>query len=313
MRREELIISIMGPTGVGKTNLGIELSKQLDASIVSVDSVQVYKRLDIGSGKLSKERLQKFPHKLIDIAEPTDPYSTAKFNGDVSKVVKEIFGNHKVPLLVGGAMLYFNSFIQGLSKLPEADETIRKDLLTKALDIGWPAMHKELKKIDLEASLKIHENDSQRIQRALEVFLITGKPLSILQKLNQKSKLNKHKIIQFAIAPQSREILKKTLEDRFLDMLDKGLVQEVEALTNIKGIKKDLPSMRSVGYKQVWEYLDGNLSKDKMILSSISATRQLAKRQLTWLKNWKDLIWIPQNVSEALQFVIKSLDSKKLL
>jgi tRNA dimethylallyltransferase len=143
--------------------------------------------------------------------------------------------------------------------------------------------------------------------------LITGKPLSILQKLNKKSNLNKHKIIQFAIAPQSREILKKTLEDRFLDMLDKGLIQEVEALINIKGIRKDLPSMRSVGYKQVWEYLDGNLSKDEMILSSISATRQLAKRQLTWLKNWKDLIWIPQNVSEALQFIIKSLDSKKLL
>ena len=313
MTKGKYIISIMGPTGVGKTELAIELSKLLNSFLISVDSVQVYKGLDIGSGKLSKERLQKFPHKLIDIAEPTDPYSTAKFNGDVSEAIKEILGNHKVPLLVGGTMLYFNSFIKGLSRLPEANEIIRKDLLTKALDIGWPGMHKELTKIDLETSLKIHENDSQRIQRALEVFLITGKPLSILQKLNKKSNLNKHKIVQFAIAPQSREILKKTLEDRFLDMLDKGLIQEVEALINIKGIKKDLPSMRSVGYKQVWEYLDGNLSKDEMILSSISATRQLAKRQLTWLKNWKDLIWIPQNVSEALQFIIKSLDSKKLL
>tara|TARA_B110000014_G_scaffold264453_1_gene266241 strand:+ start:11153 stop:12091 length:939 start_codon:yes stop_codon:yes gene_type:complete len=311
--QKDYLISIMGPTGVGKTHLAIELSKILNSSIISVDSVQVYKKLDIGSGKPSKEDLKKYPHRLIDIKEPTQPYSTAQFNIDVSEEIQEINFQQKIPLLVGGTMLYFNSFIKGLANLPSADVFLREKLKERAAKIGWPEMHTSLLMIDKESALKIDKNDSQRIQRALEVYELTGQPLSKLIRSSKPSSPNKDQLIQFAIFPESREILRQIIKKRFLDMIEKGFIKEVKKLKNSEGVHRDLPSMRSVGYRQIWEYLEKEISEDEMIYNSINASRKLAKRQMTWLRSWKQLIWLPQNTSNALQLIIKELDTKNLL
>ena len=313
MTKRKYIISIMGPTGVGKTELAIELSKLLNSFLISVDSVQVYKGLNIGSGKLSKEELLEYPHKLIDISDPIIPYSVAKFNKDVWEVINEIHLKNKVPILVGGTMLYFNSLIKGLTSLPNADSKLRKELTEKARLKGWPKMHQELSKIDPQAAAKIHMNDSQRIQRALEINLLTGLTINKLKDKESISPNSDLKLLQFAIQPNSRESLRSSLEQRFLGMLDNGFIEEVEQLIKARGMIKDLPSMRSVGYRQIWEYLDGNLSNQEMILRSINATRQLAKRQMTWLRSWEGIIWLPQFIPDAVQLILQTLDEKDLI
>lgn len=313
MTKQDFIISIMGPTGIGKTDLGIALSQEFNSHLLSVDSVQVYKGLDIGSGKLSKNDLKKYPHKLIDICDPREPYSTALFVKDASLEVTSILKDKKVPILVGGTMLYFNSLLKGISNLPEADQTLRMKLANEAKLHGWPYMHDKLKKVDLRSANKIHKNDSQRIQRALEIYHLTGKSMSTLKSENKEPGYKDHRILQFAIHPEDRESLRDKLESRFLGMLEDGLIEEVRALLNLKGISRDLPSMRSVGYRQIWSLLDGKITKDEMIYRSVVATRQLAKRQMTWLKSWNDLNWVTENTNEALDIMLKRLKDEDLL
>lgn len=290
----------MGPTGVGKTDLAIELSQQIPIQIISVDSVQIYKHMNIGSGKPSSDTLNKFPHDLINIIEPSDGYSTAKFQNDCKHSIKDAFHSDKLPFLVGGTMMYFDHLINGISKLPQVDADIRADVEEEFKQIGSEEMHNYLKRIDLAASLKIHKNDSQRIKRAIEVYKSTGKEFSKWQAEQRKetSKLVKNsKVIQLAIKPKDKELHRESIAKRFKEMIEIGLIDEVEKLLNMPKVDKNSQSMKSVGYRQVCEFLEGDSSLDVMIEKAINSTRQLAKRQMTWINSWEKLIILEKNSS----------------
>ena len=315
MKDKPKIVSIMGPTGVGKTDLAISLSETIPSEIISVDSVQIYKHLNIGSGKPSSKVLTKYPHKLIDILELRQSYSMALFRRDAMEEIIEATANKKIPLLVGGTMLYFRSIVEGISHMPSASTKIREKIYDDAGKKGWDFLHKKLSLIDPKSANKIHKHDSQRIQRALEVYELTLKPMSIWQ---NKKRLNKsglaldYEILQFAIKPESREIHRQQVERRFLSMLDNGLIGEVKNLLELKGINSDLKALKNVGYKQVCQYLEGHLSYDEMINRAVIATRQLAKRQMTFLRGWKDIIWLPYDKESALSLIANKLENKTL-
>ena len=290
----------MGPTGVGKTDLAIELYKNLNIDIISVDSVQIYKYLNIGSGKPSTNILQKYPHKLIDILEPNETYSTSKFQVDVINSISNTFQAEKVPVLVGGTMMYFHHLVNGISRLPSVDSQIRKKVKEEFEEMGVNKMYKYLEKIDKSSSLKIHPNDTQRIKRAIEVFLATGKEFSKWQSENKKE-INKviteSRLIQIAIMPKDKDIHREIIAQRFKGMINDGLIQEVENILELQGMNTNSQSMKSVGYRQVCEYLSGDSSLDDMIDRGINSTRQLAKRQMTWMRSWDNLIILENNSS----------------
>ena len=295
----------MGPTASGKTDLAIQLCQHLNTEVISVDSALVYKGMDIGSAKPNERELALAPHRLIDLIDPADSYSAADFRRDALENIAELHSQGKIPLLVGGTMMYFKALLEGLSPLPNADQEIRAELEKEAQEKGWPTLHKELSELDPVAAAKINENDSQRINRALEVYRLTGKPMSELQKV--KPEPLPFEVLQFAIAPSDRAVLHQRIEKRFKIMLDLGFEKEVSTLYKREDLHPDLPSIRCVGYRQMWDYLDGQCDYDDMVFKGIAATRQLAKRQLTWLRSWQNITWLESGDEENLQRVLSSL------
>ncbi|MCW9710215.1 tRNA (adenosine(37)-N6)-dimethylallyltransferase MiaA [Avibacterium sp. 21-586] len=290
-------IFLMGPTASGKTDLAIRLCQHLPVEVISVDSALIYRGMDIGTAKPNAEELALAPHRLIDIKYPSESYSAANFRQDALREMADITAQGKIPLLVGGTMLYYKALLEGLSPLPSADESLRQEIEQKAAQIGWNGLHQELAKIDPVSAQRINPNDSQRINRALEVFYLTGKSLTELTA--QKGEALPYEITQFAIAPQDRQVLHQRIEQRFHKMIEQGFQQEVEKLYQRADLHANLPSIRCVGYRQMWEYLQGDYNHDEMIFRGICATRQLAKRQITWLRGWKfALTWLDSLATE---------------
>ena len=305
-----LAIFLMGPTASGKTDLAIQLRQQLPVEVISVDSALIYRGMDIGTAKPSKAELALVPHRLIDICDPAESYSAANFRTDALREMQEISAQGKIPLLVGGTMLYYKALLEGLSPLPSADEKVRSEIEAKAALIGWGGLHQELSKIDPISAQRINPNDSQRINRALEVFYLTGKTLTELTA--QKGEALPYDILQFAIAPEQREVLHLRIEQRFHKMIELGFQQEVEKLCRRPDLNENLPSIRCVGYRQMWEYLRGDYDHDEMVFRGICATRQLAKRQITWLRGWTSPIqWLDSlQPAQALEKVLTSVLAK---
>ncbi|WGO83767.1 tRNA (adenosine(37)-N6)-dimethylallyltransferase MiaA [Arsenophonus apicola] len=280
-------IFIMGPTASGKTALAMALRQKLPVEIISVDSALIYRGMDIGTAKPTLEEQQIAPHRLIDILDPSQSYSAADFRRDALTEMEKIVASGRIPLLVGGTMLYFKALLEGLSPLPAADVTIRAEIEMQAKQSGWKAIHKRLQEVDPISAARIHPNDPQRLSRALEVFLVSGKSLTELTKIVEAEL--PYNVLQFAISPQDRKILHQRIEMRFLQMLNAGFEDEVSALYARGDLHQDLPAIRSVGYRQMWSYLSGEINYDEMVYRGICATRQLAKRQITWLKGWKNV------------------------
>ena len=302
------LVTIMGPTGVGKTDLAISLTKLVSSEIISVDSVQVYKGMDIGSGKPAKDILVRHPHKLVSFIDPWKSYSTALFILDASREINLCDRSNKVPLLVGGTMLYFRSLLSGISRMPEANQDVRNEISDRAKKYGWGLLHKELSEVDPESAERIHPNDSQRIQRALEVYKVSSKTMTEWRKRDKGSDLVKTKrVIQFAVEPKSRESLREDVKTRFLLMLERGLVKEVEKLLDLKQMDLTKSSMKSVGYRQICDYLEGKSTYEEMIVKAVNATRQLAKRQMTWLRKWENLNWVSQDTETSLDLIQEKL------
>jgi len=306
------VICLMGPTASGKTDIAVHLVQNLPVEIISVDSVLIYKEMNIGSAKPDAATLKIAPHRLIDFLDPSQAYSVAEFRRDALQAMDEITAKGKIPLLVGGTMLYFRALLGGLSELPASDESVRKKLEAQAAEIGWQAMHEQLKKVDPVAAEKIHPNDPQRIQRALEVYEISGEALSVLQKKNATKNKLPFNITKLIVNPSERSILHQRIEKRFQQMLEAGFIDEVKTLYNRGDLSLDLPSMRAVGYRQVWEYLDNQRDYDSMAERGIVVTRQLAKRQLTWLRNEDDALWLDSGQMESNPEMIKALALKSL-
>lgn len=294
----------MGPTASGKTALAISLLEHLPVEIISVDSALIYRGMDVGTAKPTEEELRKAPHRLIDILDPGEAYSAADFRADALREMAEITARNKIPLLVGGTMMYFKALLEGLSPLPPADPAIRQRIETEAEQHGWDSLHDQLREIDPVAALRIHPNDPQRLSRALEVFYISGKTLTELTKISGES-LPYH-VHQFAIAPNRRELLHERMEQRFSQMLLHGFEDEVRTLIARGDLHTDLPSIRCVGYRQMWSYLSGETDYDEMVYRGVCATRQLAKRQMTWLRGWEGVEWLDsEKPDEALRRVIQ--------
>lgn len=290
------IYCLMGPTASGKTDLAIEMARQYPIEIVSVDSALVYKGMDIGTAKPAPELQNEIPHHLIDILEPSATYSAARFCRDAETAIRAIQARGHIPLLVGGTMLYFKALISGLSDLPSENATIRAALQAEACEIGWDSLHARLAQIDPNSANRIHPNDRQRLQRALEVYEISGKTMTELTL--EASQRQASRFVQWAIVPQDRALLHQRIEKRFEQMLDEGFLDEVRALMARGDLHPDCPSMRSVGYRQARAYLTGQIDYDTMVQKGIAATRQLAKRQLTWLRTWPDVLTLnPDAVS----------------
>jgi len=292
------LLFLTGPTAAGKTALAVELVERYPFEIISVDSALVYRGMDIGTAKPDAETLRRAPHRLIDLIEPTDSYSAARFREDALQAIEEIRGNGKIPLLVGGTMLYYRALQFGLSRLPESDPDVRQQLEQRRQESGLASLYQQLQQLDPEAATKINANDPQRILRALEVYEVSGTPMSQLQREQRAQTLSDSQVTMVAISPKDRSILHQRIEQRFGLMLEQGLIEEVEKLMQRGDLSPDLPSMRSVGYRQVWEYLEGRCDHEEMAYRATVATRQLAKRQLTWLRNWPTTVeWIdPQQI-----------------
>lgn len=282
----------MGPTAAGKTDLAIALHERLNADIISVDSALIYRGMDIGTAKPSAEELHRAPHRLIDICDPAEAYSAADFARDARAAIAEIVAAGRTPLLVGGTMLYFKALLEGLSPMPPSDPAIRAAIEMEARALGWPALHTQLAEVDPACAARLHPNHSQRISRALEVYRISGRPISAWQTGEGDGLLSSYRWIQIAIAPQERTVLHQRITRRFDKMLELGFIEEVEALFQRGDLHADMPSIRAVGYRQVWQYLAGECDKATMRERGIAATRQLAKRQLTWLRGWHGLSWV---------------------
>jgi len=304
-------IFIMGPTAAGKTDLAVALQQRLGCELISVDSALIYKGMDIGTAKPSAQELQQAPHRLIDILEPTVAYSAANFRNDALAAMAEITAAGKIPLLVGGTMLYFRALEHGLADLPAADESVRARLDAEIEQYGLAAMHQRLQQVDPDSAARIHPNDPQRIQRALEVYEIRGKTMTELHAEAAKDKLQ-YRLAKIIVAPQDRSILHRRIEKRFKLMMEKGFVDEVVGLRQRGDLSLNLPSMRAVGYRQVWEYLDDQYDYDEMLQKGIVATRQFAKRQLTWLRAEQGATWLegesPDLLEQALKYINSSLN-----
>ena len=292
------VIAIMGPTASGKTGLALDIAAKVDSEVISVDSALVYKGMDIGTAKPSQDEQAGVVHHLIDIIDPAESYSVSQFVNDTNALIGDILSRGKVPILAGGTMMYFNALINGISPLPKSDEKIRDEISQQAQRLGWSKLHDELRGVDPISGERIHPNDPQRITRALEVYRSTGKTLTHWQQ--QEGEKCPYNIAQFAIAPADRAVLHERIATRFDMMLEAGFEQEVLKLYERSDLHEDLPSIRSVGYRQMWQYLDGQLSYAEMRERGIIATRQLAKRQLTWLRGWEQVTWLDTFANDNL-------------
>lgn len=278
----------MGPTASGKTNLAIEFIQQFPAEIISVDSAMIYREMDIGTAKPTPELLKKAPHRLIDIRDPSESYSAGEFREDAVSAIEDILEKKRIPILVGGTMLYFHVLQQGIASLPKANSEIRQQLQQALEEQGQQKLHAELQRIDPIAAQRIHPNDPQRLLRALEVAAITGRTLTEIQSTQSLAPLP-YQFLNIALIPPDRSHHHRLIAERFQAMLQQGFVEEVEKLFKRGDLNADLPSIRTVGYRQIWHYLEGRLSYEAMQERAIIATRQLAKRQMTWLRSWKNL------------------------
>ncbi|MBS4095229.1 MAG: tRNA (adenosine(37)-N6)-dimethylallyltransferase MiaA [Sulfuricella sp.] len=281
-------IFLMGPTASGKTGVAVELVRHLPCEIISVDSALVYRDMDIGTAKPDAETLRVAPHHLIDLIPPTESYSAAQFHRDALRLMSEIAGRGRIPLLAGGTMLYFKALSEGLSDLPEAAPEVRAELDEKAARLGWPALHAELAQLDPVTAARLEPADAQRIQRALEVCRLTGQPMSALLGRAAPPELP-CRIIRVSLEPSDRAMLHRRIAERFDAMLAAGLIDEVRGLRERYPLNPGLTSMRCVGYRQAWQYLDGEFDLPTLREKGIAATRQLAKRQLTWLRAMPDV------------------------
>lgn len=284
---QKKIICLMGPTASGKTPLAVELVKYFPLEIISVDSAMVYRGMDIGTAKPDEATLQAAPHRLINMCDPSESYSAGKFREDVLREIADIHAAGNIPFLVGGTMMYFRVLLQGIAALPQADEALREKLTARAEQEGVPSLHADLVSVDPVAAAKIHANDFHRISRALEVHYLTGKPISSIQQA-ETSPLAGFDVLQLALMPVNRANLHAKIAKRFQQMMEQGFIEEVTALYQRGDLSPELPSIRSVGYRQAWDFLAGNIDAAAMQEAAIAATRQLAKRQITWLRTWPD-------------------------
>lgn len=305
-------IFLMGPTASGKTDLAVYLVKHFPCDIISVDSAMIYQGMDIGTAKPSANILAEAPHRLIDICDPAQTYSVGQFCRDAEAEIQVSLSAGRIPLLVGGTMLYFNCLQQGLSELPSANPQERKHLNSEAEQKGWPAMHQRLAQIDPQAAQRIHPNDSQRIQRALEVYEVSGETMTAWYAKSPAQHWS-YPTIKLVIAPAQRSALHARIARRFQAMLEQGLIGEVGGLFTRGDLNPDLPSMRCVGYRQVWSYLAGELDSASLPEKAIIATRQLAKRQLTWLRVQTDAYWFDSLEPSMRQQVLKWLEKNHRL
>lgn len=301
------VIFLMGPTATGKTDIAVSLFKQYPIELISVDSAMVYKDMDIGTAKPSKELLNEVPHRLIDICEPDETYSAARFRADALQAIDEIHSQNRIPLLVGGTGLYFRTLALGISDLPDADTEVRQQLELDAEEIGWQAMHARLTEIDPVSAERIHLNDPQRIQRALEIYEITGRNMTDHYKDDTTIPFP-FKVIKIILNPEDRSILHERIKHRFLQMLDDGLIEEVRTFHENARFSGASPAMRMVGYRQVWNFLDGEIDHEEMVEKGIIATRQLAKRQMTWLRKEEGAISLDCDdfgLEDKIQVILK--------
>ncbi|WP_159567371.1 tRNA (adenosine(37)-N6)-dimethylallyltransferase MiaA [Budvicia diplopodorum] len=304
MSKKPTAIFLMGPTASGKTALASALYKHLPVEVISVDSALIYRGMDIGTAKPTAAELLETPHRLIDIRDPAEAYSAADFRTDALKEMAAIVAAGRIPLLVGGTMLYFKALLEGLSPLPPADSAVRERIEQEAERLGWAALHQRLQQIDPVAGARIHQNDPQRLSRALEVFYISGKTLTELTQVSGDTL--PYLVHQFAIAPSSRELLHQRIEDRFHQMVAAGFEDEVKVLMARGDLHLDLPSIRCVGYRQMWSYLNEEIDHAEMVYRGICATRQLSKRQMTWLRGWEGIDWLDSDdLSHSLERVTR--------
>ncbi|MBC8651432.1 tRNA (adenosine(37)-N6)-dimethylallyltransferase MiaA [Pseudomonas sp. MTM4] len=315
-------IFLMGPTAAGKTGLALELARVLPCDLISVDSALVYRGMDIGTAKPSAEVLREFPHRLIDIRDPAQSYSAADFVGDALAAMVESTAAGRIPLLVGGTMLYFKALSEGLADMPAADPAVRAELEAQAQLEGLKALHQQLAEVDPESAARIHPNDPQRLVRALEVFRVSGISMSEHRARQRSQKAGAgtpdggvlpYTVAQLSVAPTQRQVLHQRIERRFVAMVEQGFVEEVEMLRRRDDLHPELPSMRAVGYRQVWNYLDGSYSRDEMVQRGVIATRQLAKRQLTWLRGWEGVHWLESSACDNLPRALKYLERLTIL
>jgi len=296
-------IFLMGPTASGKTAAAVELAQHLPVELISVDSALVYRDMNIGTAKPDAATLAVAPHHLIDLIDPTDVYSAAAFRADALRLMQEITSRGNIPVLVGGTMLYFRALRFGLSDLPQADTDIRDEIEEQAARLGWPALHAELASADPETAARLKPNDSQRIQRALEIYRISGQPMSALLALHETYQFP-YNLLSIALLPAVRKQLHERIATRFADMLKTGLLDELKMLRKKYALNSEMPSMRCVGYRQAWQFLEGAIDETALLDQGIAATRQLAKRQLTWLRGMPDNIEIDCLSSQVNQQVL---------
>jgi tRNA dimethylallyltransferase len=294
----------MGPTASGKTAVAMRLARELPCEIISVDSAQVYKGMDIGTAKPGAALLKEAPHHLIDVIEPQESYSAARFRDDALALMREITERDRIPLLVGGTMLYFQALTEGLNELPEADPMIRLMIETMAGEQGWPALHARLARVDPETAARLEPNDAQRIQRALEIYYLANKPLSELLK-KPKYVYFPYSPIRISLVPGDREVLHARIAQRFEAMLEAGLVAELKTLREEYALEAGMPSMRCVGYRQAWNHLEGRIDAAALREQGIAATRQLAKRQLTWLRSMHGLTEFDCLTEDVAELVVE--------
>ena len=316
------LVCLMGPTASGKTDLAMYLYDQFPCELVSVDSVLVYRGMDIGSAKPDAQTLQRYPHHLIDMLDPAEPYSAARFRDDALALIQDITARGRVPLLVGGTMLYFKALAGGLASMPSADPVVRASIEAMALEQGWPAVHAALAQVDPASAERIHPNDPQRISRAYEVFLGSGITLTQWHERQHAEKaadqtpgsgVLPYTVRYLAVAPRERSVLHERIAERFSLMLQQGLISEVEAMHARGDLDVSMPSIRAVGYRQVWDYLEGRLSYEQMHERGVIATRQLAKRQFTWLRGWNEPIeWLDSLDPKRFERALKVLQTASL-
>ena len=303
-------VLLMGPTGSGKTDLALELARRLPLELVSVDSAMVYRGMDVGTAKPPADTLARAPHRLIDILDPTESYSAERFRRDALRELVDIERAGRIALFVGGTMLYFRALQRGLARLPDANAELRARIDARAARDGWPALHAELARIDPLVAQRVHPNDAQRIQRALEVYELTGRPLSLLQQMAVPA-APARRWIRLALAPIDRNVLHERIARRFDRMLEAGLVEEVRRLHERGDLELSAPSIRAVGYRQLWRHITGEISLGDAVAAATAATRQLAKRQLTWLRAEQGITWVdsedPGRYTRAWEQVVSAV------
>ena len=300
------VIFIAGPTASGKTELAMQLADRLDVCLINVDAAQVYRGMSIGTAKIDQATQQRYPHALLDIREPNEVYDAAQFVQDANLLIEQAHLAQQLPVLVGGTMFYFSALEKGVSRLPEANEAIRQSIEHEALKLGWQRMYEKLNNIDPKLCQTIRAGDRQRIQRAMEIYLLTGQvPSEIMDKNKPKGLVAP--LLKFNLYTPDRKLLHQRIDARFASMLENGLVEEVQALKSRHKLHLDLPSMRCVGYRQVWQYLAGELDYQTMRNKGVSATRQLAKRQLTWLRHQRGQIWLSSEYDNNAELIQRFL------